>query len=167
MCSPASQRISLLSLGVFPSGHFSMYFFLPWHSCYQYVCRYSVIHFLLFFFFSNLQFGISASPPASYLLCVVVVQSLWCVYSLWPHGLQHTNSCLSFNHLPEFAQTHVHWLSDAMASPLMWGYHNLLRHSLPLLVICIISRIFCSVINYPTMVLSWSDLIRNILYVRI
>ena len=33
--------------------------------------------------------------------------------SLWPHGLQHTRlPCPS--HLPELAQTHVHWVSDAI-----------------------------------------------------
>ena len=33
--------------------------------------------------------------------------------SLWPHGLQHTG--LPVHHqLPEFTQTHVHWVSDAI-----------------------------------------------------
>ena len=33
--------------------------------------------------------------------------------SLWPHGLQHARlPCLS--HLPEFAQTHFQWVSDAI-----------------------------------------------------
>ena len=42
--------------------------------------------------------------------------------SLWPHGLQHTRYSLSF---PELAQTHVHWVSDAiqpshpLSSPLL------------------------------------------------
>ena len=31
--------------------------------------------------------------------------------SLWPCGLQHF---LVHHHLPEFAQTHVHWVGDAM-----------------------------------------------------
>ena len=31
----------------------------------------------------------------------------------WPHGLQHTRF-LAFHHLPEFAQTHVHWVGDAI-----------------------------------------------------
>ena len=32
--------------------------------------------------------------------------------SLWPHELQHTR--LPCHSLPEFAQTHVHWVSDAI-----------------------------------------------------
>jgi len=32
---------------------------------------------------------------------------------LWPHGLQHARlPCL--HHLPELAQTHVHWVGDAI-----------------------------------------------------
>ena len=30
--------------------------------------------------------------------------------SLWPHGLQHAN----LHHLPEFVQTHVHWVGVAI-----------------------------------------------------
>ena len=33
--------------------------------------------------------------------------------SLWPHRLQHT-SFHAFHHLPEHAQTHVHWVGDAI-----------------------------------------------------
>ena len=33
--------------------------------------------------------------------------------SLWPHGLQHARLPVHY-HLPEFAQTHVHWVSDAI-----------------------------------------------------
>ena len=33
--------------------------------------------------------------------------------SLQPHGLQHTKFPV-FHHLPELAQTHVHWFGDAM-----------------------------------------------------
>ena len=33
--------------------------------------------------------------------------------SLHAHGLQHT-SFLVLHHLPELAQTHVHWVSDAI-----------------------------------------------------
>ena len=34
-------------------------------------------------------------------------------YSLWPHGLQHAR--LPFHHqLPELAQTHDHWVGDAV-----------------------------------------------------
>ena len=43
--------------------------------------------------------------------------------SLWPHGLQHTRlPCPSLSHsLPEFAQTHVHWVGDAIqpSNPLL------------------------------------------------
>ena len=41
-----------------------------------------------------------------------VVQSLSRVWSPWPHGLQHTR-LLILHCLPEFAQTHVPWVSDA------------------------------------------------------
>ena len=34
--------------------------------------------------------------------------------SLQPHGLQHTPGFPVLHHLPEFAQTHVHWVSDAI-----------------------------------------------------
>ena len=33
--------------------------------------------------------------------------------SLWPYGLQHRQASLSFT-ISEFAQTHVHWVSDAI-----------------------------------------------------
>ena len=33
--------------------------------------------------------------------------------SLWPHGLQHARPPVP-HHLPEFAQVHVHWVSDAI-----------------------------------------------------
>ena len=33
--------------------------------------------------------------------------------SSWPHGLQHTRSS-GLYYLPEFAQIHVHWVSDAI-----------------------------------------------------
>ena len=32
--------------------------------------------------------------------------------SLWPHGLQHSRFPCPLYHLPELAQTHVHWVSD-------------------------------------------------------
>ena len=34
--------------------------------------------------------------------------------SLWPHGLQHTHSTPVLHHLPELAQTRVHWVDDAI-----------------------------------------------------
>ena len=44
---------------------------------------------------------------------LTVVQSLRRVHSLWPHGLQHARPpCPSLS--PEFAQTHVHWVGDAI-----------------------------------------------------
>ena len=36
--------------------------------------------------------------------------------SLWPHELQHTR-IPRLHGLPEFAQTHVHWISDAIQPP--------------------------------------------------
>ena len=33
--------------------------------------------------------------------------------SLWPHGLQHPGFPV-LHHLPEFAQTHVHWVRDTI-----------------------------------------------------
>ena len=47
---------------------------------------------------------------------------------LWPHGLQHTRF-LVFHHLPEFAQTHVHWVGDAIqpSRPLFSPWSCLLR----------------------------------------
>ena len=36
--------------------------------------------------------------------------------SLWPHGLQHTMLPV-LHHLPELAQTHVHWVRDAIQPP--------------------------------------------------
>ena len=32
--------------------------------------------------------------------------------SFWPHGMQHTS--FPVRHLPELAQTHVHWVNDAI-----------------------------------------------------
>ena len=37
--------------------------------------------------------------------------------SLRPHGLQHARPPVP-HHLPEFAQVHVHWISDAIQPPL-------------------------------------------------
>ena len=34
--------------------------------------------------------------------------------SLWPHGLPNSLSFPVLHHLPKFAQTHVHWVSDAI-----------------------------------------------------
>ena len=47
--------------------------------------------------------------------------------SLQPHGLQHTR-LLVFYYLPESAQTHVHWVGDAIQIP-----HPLSPHSSPAL----------------------------------
>ena len=34
--------------------------------------------------------------------------------SLRPHGLQHASPTVCSNYLPQFAQTHVHWVGDAI-----------------------------------------------------
>ena len=44
--------------------------------------------------------------------------------SLWPHELQHA-SFPTLHHLPEVAQTHVHWVGDAIQAA-----HSLLSPSL-------------------------------------
>ena len=36
--------------------------------------------------------------------------------TLWPHGLQHARLSV-LHHLLEFAQTHVHWVGDAIQLP--------------------------------------------------
>ena len=51
----------------------------------------------------GLEFNISVGLL---FICWVVTSSLW------PHGLQHTR--LPCGYLPEFAQSHVHWVSDAV-----------------------------------------------------
>ena len=38
--------------------------------------------------------------------------------SLWPHGLQHARFPV-LHYLPEFAQTHVHWVGDAIQPALV------------------------------------------------
>ena len=43
---------------------------------------------------------------------------------LWPHGLQLTRLPYPLHYLPEFAQTHAHWVSDAI-----WLSHSLLPPS--------------------------------------
>ena len=43
----------------------------------------------------------------------VFVQLLSCVGLFWCHELQHT-SFLVLHYFPEFAQTHVHWVSNAI-----------------------------------------------------
>ena len=47
--------------------------------------------------------------------------------SLWPHGLQHAR-LLVHHQLPEFTQTHVHWIGDAIQPS-----HSLLSPSPPAL----------------------------------
>ena len=44
---------------------------------------------------------------------VVVVQLLSCVWLLQSHGLQHPGFPV-LHYLPEFAQTHGHWVSDVI-----------------------------------------------------
>ena len=45
---------------------------------------------------------------------IAVVQSLGMSDSLQPHGLQHPPGFPVLPYLPEVAQTHVHWVSDAI-----------------------------------------------------
>ena len=47
------------------------------------------------------------------MVVVAVVQSLSCVRQLWPHKLQQPDSSVLHN-LPEFVQTHVYWVGDAI-----------------------------------------------------
>ena len=49
-------------------------------------------------------------------LNVVVVPLLNHVWILRPHGLQHARFPV-LHHLPEFPQTHVHWVDDAIQPP--------------------------------------------------
>ena len=53
-----------------------------------------------------------------YMIVILIVQFSCSVMSdsLWPHGLQHTRSSVH-HQLPELAQTHVHWVSDAIQAP--------------------------------------------------
>ena len=44
---------------------------------------------------------------------LVAVLSFSCFWLLWPHGLQHT-WLPDLHHLPEFTQTYVHLVSDAI-----------------------------------------------------
>ena len=71
--------------------------------------------------------GLAALSPSSHRLWLpswateaVVVQSLSCGNSLWPHTLQHTRLPCP-HYLLEFAQIHVHWVDGAIH----------LSHSLP------------------------------------
>ena len=45
---------------------------------------------------------------------VVAVQSFSHVWLSWPRGLQHAARLPVHHHLPELAQTHVHWVGDAI-----------------------------------------------------
>ena len=65
-----------------------------------------LLHISIIFFNINI---VSASS------FVVVIQLLSCVWLFATHGLQHIMlPCPSLS--PEFAQTHVHWVSDAFSS---------------------------------------------------
>ena len=60
--------------------------------------------------------------------------------SLWPHRRQHAR--LPCIHLPEFAQTHVHWVSDAIqASSPVVPFSSYLQ-SFPALGSFLMSRLF-------------------------
>jgi len=54
------------------------------------------------------------------LFVIVFDQLLNCVWVLQPHELQHIKLPI-LHYLPEFAQTHVHWVSDAIqpSNPLL------------------------------------------------
>ena len=65
-----------------------------------------LLHISIIFFNINIVSALSF---------VVVIQLLSCVWLFATHGLQHiTLPCPSLS--PEFAQTHVHWVSDAFSS---------------------------------------------------
>ena len=69
---------------------------------------------------------------------VFVIQSLSHVLSLWNHGLQHTTLPCP-HYLPEFGQTHVHWVNNVIQpshplSPSSPPALNLSQHqSLPMI----------------------------------
>ena len=82
------------------------------------------------------------------------MEQICCCYSvaqscptLWPHGLQYPGFPV-LHHLPEFAQTHVHWVSDAIQPS-----HLLLSPSLPSIFSSI--RIFS---NESALHLRWTDM---------
>ena len=56
--------------------------------------------------------------------------------SLWPHGLQHASPFPVHHHLLEFAQTHVHWVSDAIQSNLLCPPLLLLPSIFPSIRVC-------------------------------
>ena len=77
--------------------------------------------FLYLISYTNCRLLIAAS-------CLFSVQSVNHVNSLWPHGLQHTRlPCPSL--FPKFAQTHVHWVSDAIqpSYPLLIPFSSCLQ----------------------------------------
>ena len=51
-------------------------------------------------------------PPPTSMLLLLLSHSIMSD-SLWPHGLQHSR-LHSLHYLLEFAQTHVHWVGDAI-----------------------------------------------------
>ena len=57
--------------------------------------------------------GLVVPSGHDYLVLVVVVQSLSCVWLCDPMDC-NTPGFPVLHHLPEFAQTHVHWVSDAL-----------------------------------------------------
>ena len=52
--------------------------------------------------------------PRELLVFIVVVQSLSCFWLFATHGLYSTPDSSVLHFLPVFAQTHVHWVSDAI-----------------------------------------------------
>ena len=72
---------------------------------------------------------VSPSSPDGFSVVYLLFGHSVMSYSLWPHGLQHAR----LHHLPEFAQTHVHRVGDAIQpshplSPPSSPAHNLSQH---------------------------------------
>ena len=88
------------------------------------MCNYFLIEywskifiFLIFMFTKNGHLLYRTPPvmrtPSVWVLFVVVVQSLSCVWLCRPMDCS-TPGFLVLHHLPELAQTHVHWVSDTI-----------------------------------------------------
>ena len=58
-------------------------------------------------------YGINAFSSIVYMLIMLLFSCLVLSDSLWPHGWQHTGFPV-LHYVLEFAQTHVHWVGDAI-----------------------------------------------------
>ena len=67
----------------------------------------------------------------TYYKIIVIVQSSQSCLTLCQHRDCHTPGFPVLHHLPEFAQTHIHWVSDAIQPS-----HPLLSPSLPVFNLC-------------------------------